>query len=189
MLKEIAKTGKAKLLETYLKKGVEVGAPLGQISYGTPAPDIPNFQIRLADSSVTGQGYRSIVSETDRINFCRFLERHGYLDKNILAKARQLEQTWRLQRQKIKEQKEVKRKEFMRKRKETFWEEKIQWESRHVYKDVYDRIKNLSAEQRSKLKAQVLKGEVPARFTHEDKDALITFLTSLEKKGESNAKK
>ena len=187
MLKEVAKTGKIKLMELYLTKTVETGAPLGQRSLNKPMPDIPDFQIRLADSSVTGDGHRGIVSETDRINFCRYLIRHGHLDKNILAKAGQLEQAWQKQQEEIKKQKEIGYQQFIEERKKSFHEIKNLWTYRHIgeYTDkAIKEIRSLTHEQKMSLKKQIRNNEFPARWTHEHRRDMLVLIESLEKTGE-----
>ena len=180
-IKEIAKSGNVKAFTTCLKKLSEEGTPLGTTSLHTPAPDIPNFQVRLADCSVTGQGYRAITSEIDRINFCRYLIRHDYLSDEILAKAQELEREYLAKQEEIKKQHEIEELQRNEKRKRNFTEIKSLWTTRYAppSKIVYDKIKNLNEDQKRELLRQVKAGEIPSRMDSEDCEQMIVFIEAL----------
>lgn len=149
-------------------------------SLHAPPQTFPNYILRVQEvNPFSGSFHRSIK---DWARFGAFLEMNTpVFDPEIREASAKIVERLKLKEIKEKEESEAKHKKMKEDRAKSFYDIKIQWRSRHYFKDVYDKIRNLSPTQRESLEEQIRANEHPARYSPEDIDTLLIFLESLKK--------
>lgn len=182
MLKEIFKTfgKKPKELEAILAKHLSLGTP-PQL-HGKPQA-FPVYTITINEVNPhSGSFKRPLRSDADWATFNAFLKINTpVFTPKINEAGDKLVEALRLKEKREKEESEAKHKKMIEDRAKSFYNIKIQWRSRHYFKDVYAKIRNLSPTQRERLEKQIRANEHPARYSPEDIDTLLIFLESLKR--------
>jgi len=180
-LAKIVKTlgKKPKRLEKALKRYM-LEAPH---SLHSPEQDFPTYSIMLLEVNPhSGSLKRPLKSEQDWATFNAYLKTNTpVFDPKINEAGNELVKALRLKERKEKEESEAKHKQMKEDRAKSFYDIKVQWRSRHYFKDVYAKIRSLSPEERSRLEQQIRNHNHPARYSPEDIDTLLIFLESLRK--------